>query len=72
MCGDDLIIPSVEFNDPDSSVAALAFLNRFKPPGLEDYTFVYAAGDDDEGVNCWTAPVFRSGASSSKLAGTHG
>ena len=65
-CGDDLIIPPVDdcCNGADGGIKAPdgnwgGFLNKFKPPGMDDYTFVQAA----EGEECWQPPFMRSPAS---------
>ena len=56
-CGDDLIIPRRE----EETNSAEKFINFFKPPGLDDYTFVAVP---DNGTDCWTAKAFSSGAAS--------
>ena len=63
-CGDDLIIPR---KTPDFDSAS-KFMNKFKPPGMSDYTFIQVPDDHDEG--CWTAKAFSSGAAtlSSRVA----
>ena len=35
-------------------------MNKFKPPGMDDFTFVTVPDDDPDG--CWTAKAFSSGA----------
>ena len=67
MCGDDLELPKSTYANP------LAFINAYKPPGLDGFEF---AEYDDTGVDnppCWDPPAFRSagvlrGAGSSVLA----
>jgi len=63
-CGDDLIIP----RKTEGFDSALNFMNKFKPPGMGDYSFVIAEDDDPDG--CWTAKAFSSGAAtlSSRVA----
>ena len=56
-CGDDLIIPRKE-EDFDT---AYKFMNKFAPPGMDDYEFVEV--DDDDPAGCWTAKAFSSGTS---------
>merc|ERR1719197_2140582 len=46
-CGDDLIIPSKE----DDFNSAHKFMNKFKPPGMDDFTFIEVPDSED----CWTA-----------------
>lgn len=54
MCGDDLILPKVKFGDN-----VTAFVNQFKPPGLDDFRFISIDDsvnmDDDPNndVICW-------------------
>ena len=55
-CGDDLIIPSKE----DDFNSAHKFMNKFKPPGMDDFTFIEVPDSED----CWTAQAFTSGAAS--------
>ena len=64
-CGDDLIIPSLAFGG-----GVMEMLNQFKPPGLDDFTFVEV--DDDAAEGCWDAPAYRSGASRRQLASSAG
>mmetsp|Transcript_2644 Transcript_2644/g.7275 ORF Transcript_2644/g.7275 Transcript_2644/m.7275 type:complete len:223 (-) Transcript_2644:303-971(-) len=57
MCGDDLVLPKQEYNnDP------VQFINAFKPPGLDDYTFVQVDDVADSSLECWSAPAFQSSA----------
>jgi len=69
-CGDDLIIPSVEYGSEANPVMAMLNQGSFKPPGLDDFTFVEVEDDDARG--CWDAPAYRSGASRRQLAGSAG
>jgi hypothetical protein len=64
MCGDDLIIPNKE----DITNTADKFMNFFKPPGLDDYTFVEVPDDDPAG--CWTAKAFSSPAATLSSSGS--
>jgi len=68
MCGDSLLLPKQYFNNN-----ATLFINHFKPPGLEDFTFVEVDDVADSSLECWLAPAFQSSAmsrlgSSSSLA----
>ena len=57
MCGDDLILPKQTFNND-----VVAFINAFKPPGLDDFTFV-SVDDSAEGhAECWNAKVYSNSA----------
>jgi len=54
-CGDTLLLPKAHFNDNVS-----AFINTFKPPGLEDFTFLSV--DDTQGADhesCWIARTYQ-------------
>lgn len=69
-CGDDVIIPSQYFTDPencdkidaDGQVDAMwCFLNFFKPPGLEDFRIeVMGGGIDEEAMmHCYRGAANR-------------
>lgn len=45
-CGDTLLLPKQEYNDD-----VVAFINVFKPPGLDDFTFVSIDGEDAEAAS---------------------
>lgn len=51
-CGDDLIIPPVEY------ATGIEFMQKFAPPGLYDYTFVVANSTE----TCWQPKFMRSSA----------
>ena len=57
MCGDDLVLPKTKFNNNVS-----LFVNAFKPPGLDDFTFVEVDDITDPSATCWNAPAFVSSA----------
>merc|ERR1712196_230785 len=59
-CGDDLIIPTKE----PGYDSALAFINKFKPPGMDDYEFVVETNES----NCWTAMAFRTSAAATRFS----
>ena len=49
--------------DPDfvsQPYPALAFINKFKPPGLDDFTFVDVDDSVDGHAPCWNAPAFTT------------
>jgi len=88
-CGDDLLMPhsgpsweGVVGTTPagtDGNPTGIQFLNVFKPPGLDDFTFVVVPKTKSDCANpnpdsaypcCWTAPAFQSGAA--RLAGSTG
>ena len=64
-CGDTLLLPRQTYNDN-----ATAFINVFKPPGLDDFHFVSiddtigADGNKLDDTPCWVANVYRSDSSS--------
>ena len=71
MCGDTLLLPKDHFNNN-----VTAFINTFKPPGLEDARFVMIDDtiDPDTGARrdstpCWTAATFQS-SSAARRAGS--
>jgi len=66
-CGDDLIIPPVEFGE--DLAGGLAFMNQFAPPGLYDYQFVMS---NDSDTDCWQPPFMRSSAARVSGAATLG
>lgn len=52
MCGDTLLLPKSEYT------SAAEFINVFKPPGLDDFTFV-EVDDSVEGYEpCWIARTY--------------
>lgn len=57
MCGDDLILPKTKFHNN-----VTLFINAFKPPGLDDKTFVEVDDIADPNAVCWNAPAFHNGA----------
>mmetsp|Transcript_3762 Transcript_3762/g.8182 ORF Transcript_3762/g.8182 Transcript_3762/m.8182 type:complete len:228 (-) Transcript_3762:713-1396(-) len=71
-CGDDLLMPKVQESwegvGLEGAPSGIAFMNVFKPPGMDDYTFVQAAEGDPD---CWMAPAFKPN-SASRLASTTG
>jgi hypothetical protein len=64
-CGDDLILPGVEFSD------GIDFINAFKPPGLDEFTFVEVDDTvpdyDETKTPCWSAEAFTKSSSASRL-----
>ena len=69
MCGDTLLLPKQQFNDN-----VTAFINVFKPPGLEDFTFVSIDDRIIDGVKvdttpCWIAATYSS-SGAARQAGT--
>ena len=58
-CGDDLIIPTNEYAD------GIEFINAFKPPGMDDYTFVAAEANQ----TCWEPPFMRDTSSAPRVTG---
>lgn len=69
-CGDDLMLPKsreswLEITGQDIEPSGIDFMNVFKPPGFDDFTFVQVDGTD-----CWNAPAFIS--SSGRLTGNIG
>ena len=68
MCGDDLVLPKQAYAN------ALEFINTFKPPGLDDFTFVEV---DDEKPTwssaeepCWIARTYSNSAGSASAHGS--
>merc|ERR1719506_1509758 len=58
MCGDTLKLPKQDYDN------VTMFINDFKPPGLEDYTFVAVDDTIVDGVPvdprpCWTAQTYK-------------
>ena len=69
MCGDTLLLPKQTFNNN-----VTAFVNHFKPPGLEDYTFVSIDDTIVDGVRvdptpCWVAQKYASSGASRRSGG---
>jgi len=60
MCGDTLLLPKQHYNNN-----VTAFINAFKPPGLEDFTFVsiddtIIDGARIDSTECWIARTYSS------------
>merc|ERR1719440_2381547 len=62
MCGDTLLLPRKYFNNN-----VTAFVNHFKPPGLEEFTFVPVddrinvdTGERFDSTPCWIARTYSS------------
>ena len=53
-CGDTLMLPLRDFPN------VVDFVQHFKPPGLEDYTFVQVDDIADPAAECWCASDCRS------------
>ena len=68
MCGDTLVLPKTAYNDNVTT-----FINTFKPPGLEDFTFHQIDDSLDPNGNridetaCWIAQTY-SRSSAARLA----
>jgi len=58
-CGDTLVLPKAEYKNN-----VTAFINAFKPPGLDGYTFflIDDIANPDARGSCWSAPAFTSDA----------
>ena len=66
-CGDDLLLPKSQqsweaVTGEAGPATGIAFMNQFKPPGLDDYTFV----EDPGNVDCWNAPAFKGGSGAAR------
>ena len=69
-CGDTLLLPKQQFNNN-----VTAFINVFKPPGLEDFTFVTIDDRIIDGVKvdttpCWMADTYRSSSGAARTTGS--
>ena len=58
MCGDNLEMPKQVYSD------VVAFINAYKPPGLDAPTTTFVMVDDvaNPSAACWSAPSFQSSA----------
>ena len=58
MCGDSLELPKQVYSD------VVAFINAYKPPGLDAPTTTFVMVDDvaNPSAACWSAPSFQSSA----------
>lgn len=67
MCGDNLVVPSIEYaNKPDPAVA---LLNAIPPPGFGDVGFAFSVVDDTKADFIWdSTPCFRGVAGSGAAA----
>ena len=54
-CGDTLVLPRQKYHND-----VVAFINDFKPPGLEDYTFVSVDDSKDQHADCWIAKTYTN------------
>lgn len=72
MCGDTLLLPKDHFNNN-----VTAFINTFKPPGLEDFNFVSIDDSTVDGVRvdprpCWIAQKYSSSPASRRAGSGSG